>query len=61
MEGDLNARQLSPVGIMRARTLAKLPIARIIFSSVLYYTVKKVRSFPVPRRDVTYQTPSGRE
>jgi hypothetical protein len=25
------------------------------------YTVKKVRGIPVPRRDVTYQTPPGQE
>jgi hypothetical protein len=25
------------------------------------YTVKKVPGFPFPRRDVTYQTPPGRE
>jgi hypothetical protein len=27
----------------------------------LAYTVKKVTDFPVPSRDVTYQTPFGRE
>jgi hypothetical protein len=28
---------------------------------VLFYTVKKVNDFPVPSRDVTYQTLPGRE
>ncbi len=27
----------------------------------LVYTVKKVRGFPVPSRDVTYRTPPGQE
>ncbi len=30
-------------------------------TSWMRYIVKKVRGFPVPRRDVTYQTPTGRE
>ncbi len=37
------------------------PLTFTRLSTQLRYTVKKVNDFPVPSRDVTYQTLPGRE